>query len=527
MPRKRYLYLIAFTSGMVTLAIELSASRLLGSVFGNSNLVWANVIGLMLLYLTVGYFLGGRLADRFPREDVLLRIILWAAFLSGTIPLVARPIISRAAQAVFGAEAALALGSFIVILVLFSIPVTLLGTVSPFVIRLAVTDVAGSGRVAGQVYAISTLGSLLGTFLPVLVTIPQIGTTRTFLLFSGLLFAVGFVALWRINRKAALPYALLPLILALPAATVLGSPLRPPAPGATLRYDGESAYNYIQVLEDSDGFRYLYLNEGQGVHSQWHETEVFYDGTWDYFLAAPYFNEAPFRADGVRSLLLIGSAAGTVARQHTFVYGDIMIDGIELDPEILSVGAALFDMNVSNMPQLSTLIGDGRYLLNRIDRQYTVIAIDAYRPPYIPWHLTTVEFFSEAKARLMNAGVLAINVGRTDTDRRLVDALSETLLAVFPSVHAIDVPQSFNTILVATIRPTTADNLRANLNYPVESVDPILYVVMAKAEENLVPLGESDIVFTDDRAPVETLVDSIVLDFLLAGRAEEFRLDNE
>ena len=147
---------------MTTLAIELSASRLLGSVFGNSNLVWANVIGLMLLYLTVGYFLGGRLADRFPREDVLLRLILWAAFLSGMIPLVARPIISRAAQAVFGAEAGLALGSFIVILILFSVPVTLLGTVSPFVIRLAVTDLAGSGKIAGQVYAISTLGSLLG-----------------------------------------------------------------------------------------------------------------------------------------------------------------------------------------------------------------------------------------------------------------------------------------------------------------------------------------------------------------------------
>ncbi len=512
---------------MATLAIELSASRLLGSVFGNSNLVWANVIGLMLLYLTVGYFLGGRLADRFPRADVLLRLILWAAFLSGLIPLVARPIISRAAQAVFGAEAALALGSFIVILILFSIPVTLLGTVSPFVIRLAMTEIADSGKVAGQVYAISTLGSLLGTFLPVLVTIPQFGTTRTFLFFSSLLFAVAFIALWRTNRRAALPYAVLPFILALPAGVALGSPLRPAAPGASLKYAGESAYNYIQVQEDSEGYRYLYLNEGQGVHSLWHETEVFFGGTWDYFLAAPYFNEAPFRADEVRSLLLIGSAAGTVARQHTTVYGDMTIDGIELDPEIVAVGAEYFDMNESTMPQLKTHIGDGRYLLTRIEQQYTVIAIDAYRPPYIPWHLTTVEFFSEAKAHLTEDGVVAINVGRTDTDRRLVDALSRTLLEVFPSVHAIDVPQSFNSILVATNLPTNDSNLRANLDYPVDAVDPVLYELLAKAAENIVPLGESDIVFTDDRAPVETLVDSIVLDFLLAGRAEEFRLDNE
>lgn len=525
--RKRYLYLIAFISGMATLAIELSASRLLGSVFGNSNLVWANVIGLMLLYLTAGYFLGGRIADRFPREDVLLRLIMWAAFLSGMIPLAARPIISRAAQAVFGAEAALALGSFIVILILFSVPVTLLGTVSPFVIRLAVTDLDRSGRVAGQVYAVSTLGSILGTFLPVLITIPQIGTTRSFLLFAGLLFAAAFAALWRINRKVALPYILLPIILILPAGAVLGSPLRPPAPGASLKYEGESAYNYIQVQEDSDGYRYLYLNEGQGVHSQWHETEVFYGGAWDYFLAAPYFNEAPFRADDVHSMLLIGLAAGAIARQHTAVYGDIAIDGIELDPEIVALGAEFFDMNETAMPALVSHIGDGRFLLNRIEKQYTVIAIDAYRPPYIPWHLTSVEFFGEVKARLTESGVVAINVGRTDTDRRLVDALTQTLLEVFPSVHAIDVPQSFNTILAATARATEADNLRANVSNRLEDSHPILYDILISAAENLVPLGHSDIIFTDDRAPVETLVDSIVLNFLLAGRAEEFRLDHD
>jgi len=525
--RKRYLYLIAFISGMATLAIELSASRLLGSVFGNSNLVWANVIGLMLLYLTAGYFIGGRIADRYPREDALLRLVMWAAFFSGMIPLAARPIISRAAQAVFGAEAALALGSFVVILILFSLPVTLLGTVSPFVIRLAVTDLDRSGRIAGQVYAVSTLGSLLGAFLPVLITIPRLGTTRTFLLFSGLLFAAAFAALWRINRKAALPYIILPIILLLPAGAALGSPMRPPAPGASLLYEGESAYNYIQVQEDSDGYRYLYLNEGQGVHSQWHETEVFYGGTWDYFLAAPYFNEAPFRAGEVRSMLLIGLAAGAIARQHTAVYGDIAIDGIELDPDIVALGAEFFDMSESAMPALVTHIGDGRFLLNRIDKHYSVIAIDAYRPPYIPWHLTTVEFFREVKARLTDYGVVAINVGRTDTDRRLVDALSQTLLEVFPSVHAIDVPQSFNTILVATSRATEADNLHANISYRVETVDPILYEILGAAAANLVPLGESEIVFTDDRAPVETLVDSIVLNFLLAGRAEEFRLDHD
>ena len=511
---------------MTTLAIELSASRLLGNVFGNSNLVWANVIGLMLLYLTVGYFLGGRLADRVPREGVLLQIILWAAFLSALIPLIARPIVSRAAQAVFGAEAALALGSFIVILVLFSLPVTLLGTVSPFVIRLAVTDVKESGTVAGKVYAISTLGSLLGTFLPVLVTIPHFGTTRTFLLFSGILFVCAFIRLLPRDRWRAFLYATMPLVIGLLAQRALAGPLRAPAAGARLLYDSESAYNYIQVQEDSAGYRYLYLNEGQGVHSQWHASEVYFGGTWDYFLAAPYFNAPPFQADQLESLLVIGLAAGTIPRQHTALYGDIPIDGIELDPEIIDVGAQYFGMNATAMPNLRAIAGDGRFLMNNLARRYSVVAIDAYRPPYIPWHLTTVEFFGEVKSRLAEDGVVAINVGRTDTDRRLVDALAETLTRVYPTVHALDVPQSFNTILVATVQPTHPSNLRQNIKNQVSAVDPVLYDLLAKAADAGVPLVRSDIVFTDDHAPVENLVDSIVLNFLLAGRAEEFRISH-
>ena len=305
---------------MTTLAIELSASRLLGNVFGNSNLVWANVIGLMLLYLTVGYFLGGRLADRLPRAEVLLQVILWAAFLSALIPLVARPIITRAASAVFGAEAALALGSFIVILILFSVPVTLLGMVSPFVIRLAVTDIESSGKVAGQVYAISTLGSLLGTFLPVLLTIPQFGTARTFLFFAGILFAIAFTALVSLSRRRALTYLTMPVIITLLAMTLLRGPLRPPAATARLRYEGESAYNYIQVQEDAAGYRYLYLNEGQGIHSQWHATEVFYGGTWDYFLAAPYFNAPPFREDDVARHFSLSAWRLALFRGNTVTY---------------------------------------------------------------------------------------------------------------------------------------------------------------------------------------------------------------
>src|SRR4030042_4394715 len=180
----RYLYFTVFSSGLVTLALELSASRLLGSVFGTSNLVWASIIGLILIYLTVGYFVGGMWADRSPKFLTLYSIIAWGAFIAGLIPFVARPVLWAAAAAFDQLQGGVLLGSFTAVLVLFSIPVTLLGVVSPFAIRLAMTDSRHAGSIAGRLYGISTLGSFIGTFLPELVLIPVLGTTRTFLCFS-------------------------------------------------------------------------------------------------------------------------------------------------------------------------------------------------------------------------------------------------------------------------------------------------------------------------------------------------------
>jgi spermidine synthase len=180
-------------------------------------------------------------------------------------------------------------------------------------------------------------------------------------------------------------------------------------------------------------------------------------------------------------------------------------------------------MNTEAQPSLNVIVGDGRYELNQLTRQYDVIGMDAYRPPYIPWHLTTVEYFREAQARLTSDGVVVINVGRTITDRRLVDALTATLLQVFPSVHAMDVPLSFNTILVATNQPTDANNLRANFELLPADAHPMLRQALAYALDTVVPVQPSEVVFTDDRAPVETIVDSLVLNFLLGGGADVLR----
>lgn len=516
--QSRLLYLAVFTGGMTTLGIEFAASRLLGSIYGTSNIVWANIIGLILIYLTAGYFLGGRWADRSPYYTTFYRLIAWAAFLSGVIPLIARPILTAAAHAVQDFDAALTVGSFVSVLVLFAAPITLLGCVSPFSIRLAISDVSKAGGISGRMYALSTLGSIIGTFAPVLLLIPQFGTARTFLFFAGVLLAVGLGGLALQDRRAALKLAWMPVVLAIGAVLVLRQPLRPAPDGMTLLYEDETAYNLVQVVEDRNGYRYLLLNEGQGVHSQWHPDDLYYRRTWGFFLAGPYFNAPPYSPDRVERIAIIGLAAGTIARQHDAVYPGLPMDGIEIDPGIVEAGRRYMGMT---QPGLNVIVEDGRFGLNRLDHRYTMIGVDAYRVPYVPWHLTTVEFFQEVRNHLADDGVLIINVGRTSSDRRLVEVLARTLLEVYPSVHTLDVPNSYNTILVATVQPTQAGNLAANLAALPPDAHPILREALADAAASIRPTVTADLILTDDRAPVESIVDRMVIEFLLGGGIAE------
>ncbi len=503
---RKYLFLTVFVGGMSTLAIEFTTSRMLQAVYGTSNIVWANVIGLVLLFLTAGYFWGGSLADKRPFPHVFYMLVTLAGLSSLFFLLLTSLLLRSAASALAAVNLNAILSSLVGVVLALAVPVTLLGCISPFAIRLGVQDVREAGRISGRIYAISTWGSLLGTYLSVLVTIPLTGTRITAVLFGLLLTLVGIGGMWQTHRRYALG------LLAFGGAVLLAA--WPWTQGTLKAYPGqvyetESAYNYIQVVQQDDCY-YLLLNEGQAFHSFYCEGgRVPRISVWSIMLAAPYFNPAPVR---VNSLGVVGLAAGTIPKQYTMVYGDISVDGIELDGEIVRVGRAYFDLTE---PNIRVIVGDGRYELNRLDVRYDVITLDAYKVPYIPWHLTTREFFGEVKAHLTEQGVLAVNVGRAPHDRRLVDAIAATLLTVFPSVHAIDVPGSLNTILVATVQPTTTDNLRQNLAELPEEAHPLLRAALETAVANIVPVTPSDVVFTDERAPVETIVDSLVIRFLL------------
>ncbi len=517
-PMRRYLLFTVFVSGMTTLAAEMSASRLLGNVFGTSNLVWASIIGLILIYLTLGYWLGGKWADKYPTPFAMYRVLAWGAFTLGVVPYVANPVLRAAANAFDGLQFGVLGGAFVAVLILFIVPITLLGTISPFAIRLSLDDPAHAGVTSGRIYAISTLGSFLGTFLPNLLLIPTIGTTRTFLLFSLVLLFVAIAGMG-INGMKKQAVLHLWMVAALAVLAVLGS-------GGSLKnsegqvYETELGYNYIQVLQ-KNGYTMLRLNDGQGIHSMYHPDVLFYNGPWELFLAGPYFNPDTDPAD-VQRIGIIGLAAGTTARQATAIHGDIPIDGWEIDPKIVEVGQKYFGMT---MPNLVVHIEDGRYGLSHSTEKFDILAVDAYRPPYIPPHMTTREFFAMAASHLTPDGVLIINVGRAPEDRSLINGLATTLATIFPSLHISDIPGTLNSMIYATMQPTTPEDFLANLSRLSADPDthPLLIQAMSSAYFNLQPGFETTMVFTDDRAPIEWLTNNLVINFILHGDVESLQ----
>lgn len=512
------LLITVFTSGLTSLAVEMLASRLLERHFGSSNLVWASIIGLILIYLAAGNYIGGRWADRSPSYRTFYTIQLWAAVSISLLPLVSRPVLQAAAEAFDRLQFGLLAGTFISVMVLMVVPVILLGVTSPFAIRLSIRQAQGIGRISGKIYAISTLGSFIGTFLPVLVLLPTVGVYRSFLVVSALLMLAALVGLWKaVNLREVLKYLWAPVLLIVILLWGLtGSDRKTKG----MIYETESSYNYIQVVETDQG-RVLRLNEGQGQHSLYHPTNLDYDGPWEMVLAAPFFNPAA-DPNRVQSLAIVGLAAGTTARQASAVYPGIRIDGWEIDPQIVDVGRRYFDMN---QPNLNVYVQDGRWGLEHSPQVYQVISVDAYRPPYIPWHLTTQQFFQAVHQHLTADGVMVINVGRAPGDRRLIEALSSTILTVFPSVHVVDVPRTFNSILYASVQPTLAQTLTTNaLALSADpQVHPLLAHVLQVAAQNLQPPQKPGPVFTDDWAPVEGITNAMVMRFLFTGDTEILR----
>ncbi len=498
---------LVFVGGVTSVGIELAASRLIAPYFGDSTFIWANLIGVTLAFLSLGYWAGGRLADRYPRPALLFLLTTAAAVAAALIPWLSRPILSASLDAFDSVAVGAFYGSLVGVLLLIAVPVTLLGVVSPFAIRLRTLDARAAGHAAGNTYALSTVGSILGSFLPVVVLVPWVGTRRTFLILATLLLVPSLAGLLLTRDRAITAGAVVVAVATLAFAWSGTDAAIRPAERGELLHEEESRYNYIQVVEE-DGVRYLVLNDGHAVHSIYDPDALLTGGPWDYFMVGPLL-VAHDDAPEPESALMIGLAGGTAARQLIAAYPAIEVVGVELDPRVIAVGRDYFALD---QPNIEVVAADGRYYLQTTDRTFDVIGVDAYRQPYIPFHLTTVEFFEEAVDHLSPDGVVVVNVGRTETDYRLVEALGTTMAAVFPHVVAIDVERYNNTILVGSLVPLSAGALGTNAARLVAD-SPARTVADAALGSGSVrdfrPPGEA---FTDDHAPVERVVDQIIVE---------------
>ncbi|MFL5834115.1 MAG: spermidine synthase [Solirubrobacterales bacterium] len=491
-PERLLLGALVFVVGASSLGVEIAAARLLAPYFGASTVVWANTIGVVLVALSVGYWFGGRYADRHPHLRGLCLLVLAAAVLIAIVPFAARPFLGFSVDAFDTVSVGGFAGSLFGVLVLVAVPVTLLGAAAPWAARLAVGEVGNSGEVVGRLYAISTGGSLLGTMLSALLLIPLLGTQRTFLVFA---LALALVAMAGVGARAVLVPIFLLGVLALPVGTIKGD-----ADGRVL-YEAETTHQYARVIERDSGTRVLELNEGQAVHSLYRPGSYLTGDYWDGHLVlhAAAGREAPER------IAILGNAGGTVARSFGHFFPATAVDAVEIDPELTELGRRYLDLR---NPRMRVFAEDARPWLERSDGGYDAIMVDAYRQPYIPFYLATAEFFELARDRLSPGGIAIVNVGHPEGARELERVLGRTMAAAFPRVLRYPIEET-NTLLVAGEGAFSATRLRANLSGLPPPLRPEAERAAAALEPRL-PGGE---VYTDDHAPVEWLIDSSLLEY--------------
>jgi spermidine synthase len=493
------LTLLVFVVGTGSLGAEIAAVRLLSPYFGASTVVWANTIGVVLVALSVGYWLGGRLADRHPHMRGLCLLALAAAGLLALVPFAADPLLGLAVDALDQISGGAFFGSLVAVLVLVAIPVLLLGAVSPWAIRLAVSSVEEAGTVAGRLYALSTAGSLVGTLLSALLFIPLIGTRRTFLVFALAIAVMAVLGLRPVRRYALAPAAIA-LLIALPVGT-----LKAQTGSGRVIHEADTEYQYARVIEDSEGSRYLELNEGQAQHSIYHPDRVLTDDVWDGHLVLPF----AARSSPPRHVAILGNAAGTTSRAFERFFPQTRVDGVEIDRELSEIGRRYFDMN---NPRLRLFHEDARPFLRRTETRYDVISVDAYRQPYIPFYLTTREFFELVRERLAPGGVLVVNAGHPEGQDELEKVLTATVAEVFPHV-ARDPIEPTNTLIVASADPLSPGRIRA----AASRVPPGLRRTARAAADRLAPPLRGGRAYTDDKAPVEWLIDKSIVDYAAGG----------
>ena len=522
MSMEQRLKLQVFLCGAVVMALELTASRILAPYFGNSIFVWGSLIGVVLTGMSAGYYIGGRVADKRPDFGTFCLVVLTAGIFVLLIPLVT--------PVVFDLIISLNLGERIPPLIasvaILAMPSFLLGMVSPYAIRLAAKTLSDLGNLAGKLYSLSTAGSIFGTFVTAFILIPELGIVKI-LQVSGIVL----VGLSLLGLKGKIRVVLVLLL-------VISAFLAPPtsiSPNVMLFklslneviLEKETLYHHMAILEGIDPFhggkvRTMILDDHLHSAMDLNDPQRIIYNYNNYFHVGFVFNP------NITNVLFVGGGGFSGPKRFLADYPLVSVDVVEIDEEVINAARQYFD--VKNDPRLRIFNEDGRLYLVGSEKKYDLIVLDAYSRTYVPFHLMTLEFFREISKDLNQNGVIVSNIiaSLTGPSSELLKAESNTVREVFSNVYIFeagmpvgesskDYGMTQNLALAATKMPKRYS--REELATMARS-SPIIKI--ANYHEYVATLVEgewaanSQIVLTDDYAPVETLLNPIT-----GGRIEK------
>ena len=522
---------VAFVSGGVLLGVELAASRVLAPFFGNSLFVWGALIGVVLTGLSVGYWLGGVIADRLPRASLVVAVLLLGGAAVLAIPVLDEPVLEWIVEWDPGPRA----DPLLAAVILFGPASVILASVTPIVVRLLMQSLATAGRTAGRLFSISTAGSIVGTFLTAFWLIPELGLDQLLALLAAALFAAATAFALVERLLPALAGAAVALAVAVFASISLA-----PSVGETLSSAQAQNWSPLYRLQKERGRSELFEVEPDSKlvyrkETRYHRLAVVDDSTSRFlrfdasyqsgmFLGQPfrtrfdytdYFNLALAYRPSTSRMLFLGLGGASAPKRIWRDFPKLQIDVAELDPVVVDVAHRYFALPRS--PRLNVDVEDARrYLAQRDDRRWDVINIDTFYSDSIPFHLTTREFLELVRDRLEPGGVVVTNVigALEGPDSKLFRSLYRTYASVFPTVlvHPVvdvgGVTTVRNIMLVATDSPPVSKAfLRQRWNDIRREHPKAPSLAEAIADRRDVPVRTDDVpILTDDYAPTDALL---------------------
>ena len=441
--KKYKLEIIVFLSGAIGMGLELIAARVLSPYVGSSNVVWTSIIGIILVSMSLGYWLGGKKADKEASGNILSRLLLGSALFTSIIPLLETIVVREFA----GIVSNLIVAAILCAIIVFSIPSFILAMISPFAVKMKSMQETEIGSLSGRISSLSTIGSITGTFLMGFVLIPNIGVTNINIGITILLVVMSILARDDINKKYIL--STISLVVVMIILMFIGKWVFKLA-NPEILVDTDSQYSRIWVKQvNTAKTTYKTLQVDTGLES-YIDTETGEMGA----MYLRYYDLFEYLNKDAKSTLMIGGAAYTYPIHYLQKYQDKTIDVVEIDEKMTQIAEEQFGLNAKD-ERLKIYTQDGRSYLNYSENKYDTILIDAFKGLNAPFELTTYEALVHAKNMLNDNGIVLTNIISSlegeDTD--FIEYEYATYKAVFDDVKIFqvqdrDYTESQNLILV-------------------------------------------------------------------------------